>query len=270
VDTGRKRRRRRTSPSVYGSVPPASRALRGSRRRGGLTSGGDRPRWNRRRLSQKSPPTLESHVTAGVGGLGGGNEGDGKDSGVAKSSRSKHVVSREEEEGLFLRKRLSDGREDEDTSNEFDDVKLISISVISAEATPGGVDVHSRNEADDDISECHTEKQQCESSSGSHAKSPPFTSRPNKPCESPTKSGLITTKKADIDDGGRKRGSTNVSSAEVTPDKQAGSGHVRSATTEGKIVTPPEKGKQKRLKKLGDIVAKLRTETEKSLQMDAN
>ena len=209
-------------------------------------------------------------MTAGVGGLGGGNEGDGKDSGVAKSSRSKHVVSREEEEGLFLRKRLSDGREDEDTSNEFDDVKLISISVISAEATPGGVDVHSRNEADDDISECHTEKQQCESSSGSHAKSPPFTSRPNKPCESPTKSGLITTKKADIDDGGRKRGSTNVSSAEVTPDKQAGSGHVRSATTEGKIVTPPEKGKQKRLKKLGDIVAKLRTETEKSLQMDAN
>ncbi|KAI0243373.1 hypothetical protein LSAT2_012674 [Lamellibrachia satsuma] len=222
-DTGRKPRRRRNSPSVYGTVPSASPGGRGSRRDAGQAAGSNRHRWNRRRLLQKLPPTLESHmlVNPEVGGLRGWDWSTG--------------------------------------------------------VTPlGGAENRSGYEAEEGISECCKDKQhQSESSSGGHAKTSAFAGRgTHEPSESSAAKVGIDAKKADADVG-RKKECTKVGSTEVTSDRRPGVGHAESATPDGvcvdrKVDAPAEKTRAKRLKNLGDIVAKLRTENEKAQQPDTN
>ena len=216
-------------------------------------------------------------VNPEVGGLGGGIGGSRKECGVTKSGRSKTGLgSRTGAEGLHLRKRVNNGGEGGEATHEFDGVNLNHKGGSTGVTPLGGAENRSGYEAEEGISECYKDKQhQSESSSGGHAKTSAFAGRgTHEPSESSAAKVGIDAKKADADVG-RKKECTKVGSTEATSDKRPGVGHAESATTDGvcverKVETPAEKTRAKRLKNLGEIVAKLRTENEKAQQHDTN
>ena len=299
-DAGRKPRRQRTSPSVYGTLPKASRAVRSSRRSSREASGDDRR--NRGRLSQKSPPTLESHEVVKLEGSptkmsGLWVEASGRKARVATKSirgRRRGVGSRSRGDRL---KRVKGRFVSTKTDNPLEDDKPCSSDQITSD----DMKTQSINETEEGNSECYKGEQETENMSAL------FGDLPN---ESATGVGVNTESgrnaecivgKSKAATSGKSYGSSVdfeamaegvdlpmkvlVSSGQVRPSSgqaRPSAGEVRPSSSQARPssgeVRPsssqarPSSGqaRPKKLKNLGDIVAKLRTENEKTLQHDAN
>ena len=283
-DAGRKPRRQRTSPSVYGTLPKANRAVRTSRH-SSLEAPGD-DRWNRGRLVQKSPPTLESHEVVKLEGSatkmsGLWVEASGRKARVAtKSIRGRRRGGRSRGDRL---KRVKGRFVSTKTDNPLEDVKPCSSDRMPSDDTK----THSSHETEEGSSECYKVEQETEN------RSDLFGDLPN---ESVTGVGANTDSgrntgcldgKSEAATSGKSYGSSVefeaategvdlprkvlVSSGQVRPSSgqaRPSSGEVRPSS--GQARPSSSQARPKKLKNLGDIVAKLRTENEKTLQHDAN
>ena len=288
-DTGRKPRRQRTSPSVYGTLPKASRAVRTSRRSSREASGDDRRTWNQGRLVQKSPPTLESHEVVKLedsptkmSGLW--VEASGRKARVAtKSIRGRRRGGGSRSRGDRL-KRVKGRFVSTKTDNPSEDIKPASDGIPSDD-----MKTHSINETEEGIcsTECYKGEQKTENRSDLFGDLPiesvtgvgmnPDTGRNTECIDGKSKaatSGKTYGSSVDFEamtEGVDLPRKVLVSSSQARPS----SGEARPSSSQarpssGQARPSSGQARPKKLKNLGDIVAKLRTENEKTLQHDAN